>query len=459
VNQAHNLGDRPVTIAFDIPVSDAGYNAALGVWKISLSGSSLYDLREVYGQTIIDGTTQPGGRTTGPKIIVDGLGNHNNGFILRQNDNVVRGLAMQNFDNTHITISSDTNTIEDCWFGLSDNGTTLSSGSDTTPEGGSGISLSAGSDSNIIQKNKFVGFFGAAVAIRGDNNIFAGNWIGLRGDGTVPVPVQFDLHPCQSGAWTGGSGITVSDNNNQIGGPMASDGNFFAGLFLDAGPTTTQGPAMDVIGTGHVIQNNFIGVTPSSNTIGVCGRGLDFGGGPHDMVVKDNRIVEPALSAILMNGTSLNGNTLQGNIIKRVTSWPGTQPFNSFSENAIAYGPTVPAALREFTPATILEVNGTTISGISGTGSPCPLCTIEIFVDNCDSVTEALASLQIVTAAADGSWQVTLSSELQPGQCLRTMSTVPDDFTISGLDSGTTSNLSEKQGLAHVIYMPFVVRK
>ena len=280
LNQARGLtsGDRPVAIVFDIPVSDSGYNAALGVWKISLNGSSAYDLREVYGQTIIDGTTQPGGRSSGQKIIVDGLGNHNNGFILRQNDNIVRGLAMQNFKNTHITISSDNNTIENCWFGLSDDGVTLSSGSDTNPEGGSGVSFSAGSDGNIVQDNIFTGFFGVAAAIRGSNNVFAGNWIGIRGDGTVPIPVQFDQHPCQSGAWTGGSGITVADNNNQIGGPNNSDGNTFAGLFLDVGPTTTQRPAMDVIGSGHNIQNNVIGVTPNQDIVGVCGRGLDFGG-------------------------------------------------------------------------------------------------------------------------------------------------------------------------------------
>jgi hypothetical protein len=461
INQAHNVAsiDRPVTIAFDIPAGDAGYNAALGTWKILLSGTSLYDLREVYGQTIIDGSTQPGGRSAGPKIIIDGQGNHNNGFILRQNNNVVRKLVMQNFKTTHITVSSDNNTIEDCWFGLSDDGTTLSSGSNTTPEGGSGVSLSAGSDGNTIQDNIFAGFFGVATAIRGNNNVFAGNWIGTRGNGTVPVPVQFDHHPCQSGAWVGGSGITVADNNNQIGGPTASESNFFAGLFLDVGPTTTQRPAMDVIGSGHVIQNNVIGLDANQKIVGVCGRGLDFGGGPHDMMVQDNVIVDTGLSAILMNGVLLNGITLQGNIIQRSSDWPGKQPGNQFSENAIAFGPTVPTALRNFIPARITQINGKIVNGTNGIGSPCPLCTIELFLDDGDGVTETLKSLQVVTANASGSWQATLPARLQLGQGIRTMSTVPDNFTITGLHSGTTSNLSALQGAKYKIYLPFAIRK
>lgn len=412
VNQAHNLIDRPVTIAFDIPISDPGYDAGLSVWKITLVGTSLDDLREVYGQTIIDGTTQPGGRSSGPKIIVDGQGNHNNGFILRQNDNTIRGIAMQNFKTTHITISSDNNTIEECWFGLSDNGLTLSSGSDVIPEGGSGVSFSAGSDNNTVQNNIFAGFFGVAAAIRGDNNIFSGNWIGCRANGTVPVAAQFIQHPCQSGAWTGGSGITVANNSNQIGGPAQADGNIFAGLFLDVGPTTTQSPAMDVIGTGHSIQHNVIGVAPNQDTVGVCGRGLDLGGGPHDIEVEDNVIVETALSAILLNGTLLNGITLQGNIIRRANQWPGAQPPNNFPENAIAYGPTVPSALRSFQPAKITSVNGTTVTGTSGTGSPCPFCLVELFLDDKDAVTEALTSLQVVTAANNGTWQATLPGPL-----------------------------------------------
>lgn len=459
INQARNAGDRPVYIEFNIPLTDAGYLPALGAWKIQLTGSSAYDLREVYGQTIIDGSTQPDGRPNDPKIIVDGQDTHNMGLILRQNNNQVRGLAFQNFEDTHISISSDNNLIEDCWFGLSDDGLTLSSGSDTTPELDSGVAWAAGSDANTVRNNVFAGFFGAPVAIRSNNNVFTGNKIGTRADGTVPLPAQFDKHPCLAGVWTGGSGITVDGDNNQIGGPTPAEGNLFAGLFLELGPNTTQGPAMSVNGEGHLIQNNIIGLDIHGAVIGVCGRGLDFAGGPEAMQVLDNVIVETGLSGVVMNNWTLNGNTLWGNLIWRESPWPGKQGGNQWPENAIAYGPFVPQALKTFAPAQVTGVTGTAVTGTSGNGSPCPNCTVELFLDDTDSITETLQSLDRVTADGSGNWTATLPAPLEGGQGLRTMSTVPDDFTITGLDAGTTSNLSTLQEAIYQIFLPLTAKQ
>ncbi len=460
INQAYGVGAaaRPVYIHFDIPTGDPGYNPTLGVWKIQLTGNTSYDLRELNGMAVLDGSTQPGGRSDGPKIILDGQGDKNHGLVLRLDGNEVRGLAMQNFRISHITISSDDNLVEDCWLGLSDDGTTLSFGDDTTPEGGSGLALATGSDRNIIRNNVLAGFFGTAAAIRGVENVFAGNYVGTRADGTVPVPAQFKVHPCQSGAWTGGVGITVADSGNQIGGLTAAEGNVFAGLFLDVAPGTTQRPAMDISGDGHLIQHNVIGLDASDGVVGVCGRGLDLGNAPSGMQILDNTIVEPGLSAILMNGSTLNGNTLHGNIIQRESPWPGPQGFSTFSEGAIAYGATVPSALRSFAPARITEIDGVTVNGSSGQGSDCPHCTVEVFLDDVDSVTEALESLALVTAGANGQWMATLPAPLAEGQGLRTMSTVPDSFTITGLETGTTSNLSILQGVTYQVFLPTVVR-
>jgi hypothetical protein len=460
INQAYTLssGQRPVHIVFDIPTSDDGYDSTLRAWKITLTGTTAHDLRELYGKTVVDGSTQPGGRSSGPKIIVDGQGSKSKGLVLRQDDNEVRGLAMQNFRNTHITLSSDGNLVEDCWLGLSDDGMTLSSGSGTDPEGGSGLAISAGSDNNIVRGNVLTGFFGAAAAIRGDHNVFSGNLVGTRANGTVPIPAQFDQHPCLAGAWTGGSGITVADNDNQIGGPRVEEGNVFAGLFLEVGATTTQRPAMDVSGDDHLIQNNVIGLDGNGALVGVCGRGMDFGNAPSDMQVISNTIVETGLSGILMNGSTINGNLLRGNVIRRATAWPGEQGDNNFAEDAIAYGPTVPAPLRNFVPAKVTEFNGTTVSGTSGMGSECPRCTVEVFLDDRDTVTEALQSVAVVTADASGNWNATLSQEPAAGQGLRTMSTVPDTFTIIGLDANTTSGLSGLQVGVRQVLLPLVLR-
>ena len=176
------------------------------------------------------------------------------------------------------------------------------------------------------------------------------------------------------------------------------------------------------------------------------------------MDVLDNAIFEPALSAIFMNNSTLNGNTLWGNTIKRESDWPGEQGFNSFPEDAIAYGLTVPDELRTFTPARVTLIDGTTVRGTSGVGSPCPLCTVELFADDGDVVTETLVSLATVTAWGNGNWQATLAAPLSPGIGIRTMSTVPDYFTIPGLDPGTTSNLSVLYRGVQRVFLPMVTR-
>lgn len=451
-------GQLPVLIKFDIPQSPTeGYDSSLGVWKIEpLASSELSVFRRLKGQIIIDGETQPGGRSDGPKIILKGPATAKDGLIV--GDTVadtmitIRGLAFQNFK-THLYVNTDDNLIEDCWFGLSDDGTTLSSGSDTDPEGGSAIAVASGAGGNTIRNNVFAGFTGVAAAIRGHDNQFSGNRVGTRADGTVPIPAQFSQHPCLSGAWTGGVGITVDGQDHSI------LDNLFAGLFLDVGPATTQSPAMDVTGSGHTIQNNIVGLDATGGLVGVCGRGLDFGGGPSAMQVVSNTIVESGLSAVLMNNWQCNGNTLRSNVIKRANAWPGEQGQNSFSENAIAYGPHVPDELRSFEPAQVTDINGTAVNGTDGVGSDCPNCTIELFLDDADAVTETLQSLVTVIADGSGNWSATLPAPLDSGQGLRTMSTVPDNFTIIGLDAGTTSNLSELQAVAYRVFLPLALRQ
>ena len=443
IAQAYSLpsNQRPVLIRFNIPTSDPGYDSELGAWKIQLIGSTNDDLRYLYGQTTLNGATQPGGRTSGPKIVIDGQGKKNVGFNLYNGGNVVRGVAMQNFK-THISIGSDDNTVAYNWFGLWDNGQLLSAEDEVTPEGGSGVVVTSGSDNNVIRGNAFAGFFGTACSISGSNNVFAGNRVGMRADGTVPLPSGYTKHPCLSSTWVGGVGITVAGTGNRVGGTTVADRNLFAGLFLDLSATSTQSPAIKIYsGTNHIINNNFIGVTGDGKNVGVCGRGLDLGSGPDYLQIVNNTFSQTGLSAILMN-SSVEGNTIQGNTIKRTTQWPGEQPGNNFAEDAIAYGPTVPDVLDNFEPAAVTSISGNTVRGTSGDGSPCPNCTIELFLDDLDNVKECTKPLKRVKAGADGRWAATLAAPLLPTQGVRTMSTVPDALTIIGLKAGTTSNIS-----------------
>lgn len=441
--QAYSLSSsqRPVLIAFNIPTSDPGYDSELGVWKIQLMGTTNDDLRYLYGQTTVSGATQPGGRTGGPKIVIDGQGNKNVGFNLYSNGNVVSGVAMQNFK-VHINIAGDGNMVANSWFGLSADGRTLSAGDEGTPEGGSGIVVNSGCDNNVIRGNAFAGFFGTACSISGSNNVFAGNRVGMRADGTVPLPPGFTKHPCLPDTWVGGVGITVAGTDNRIGGSTVADRNLFAGLYLELSATSTQSPAIKIYsGKNHIINNNTIGISGDGKNIGVCGRGLDLGTGPDYLKVLNNTFSETGLSAILMN-SSVEGNTIQKNVIKRKTQWPGEQPGNSFAEDAIAYGPFVPSYLSNFEPASVVSISGSTVRGTSGAGSPCPNCTIELFLDDLNQVKECKKFLKRVKANASGGWAATLAAPLLPSQGLRTMSTVPDSFTIYGLKAGTTSNIS-----------------
>jgi hypothetical protein len=286
----------------------------------------------------------------------------------------------------------------------------------------------------------------------------------MRADGSVPIPAQFDSHPCDgSSTWAGGSGITVEGDDHHIGGPDASDGNRFAGLYLDLFATSEQPFAIQFTGSNNdvLVQNNVIGLDGNDDPIGVCGRGLKLSNGPLGTQVISNTFVETGLSAILMNHWTLNGNTLRGNTIKRTSAWPGEQGDNTFPENAIAYGGGAPDALKAFRPAVVTEIDGTRVTGVSGSsqnGQACAYCTIELFLDDTDTVTEALQSLVTITADGSGDWSATLPAPLADGQGLRTMSTVPDEWTIDDLDAGTTSNLSPLYANNFNIYLPLVMR-
>lgn len=460
---------EPILIKFNIPTSDDGYDSVLGVWTIELYTTALYALPRMEGNRItLDGDTQGeiGGRTDEPKIIVRGPAGNQQGMPIDGDQNVVRGLAFQTL-RTYLYLNGDDNVVEDNWFGLADDGQDIHLRNELHPEDGSGYTgvdfaggLS-GAMGNTVRNNIFAGFTGVAAALKGRENVFAGNHVGTVADGTVPLQGPFDQHPCLDDVWLGGSGISVADRDHQIGGPNESDGNLFAGLYLELFEMSTQPPAVDVgSGQGHLIQNNIIGLDADDTVIGVCGRGLDFASGPEGMDVISNTIVEPNLSAVVMNHWTLNGNTLRGNVIKKESSWPAEQGDNTFPEDAIAYGDKVPSALRLFEPAVVTSVSGTTVEGVSG-GSEndqvCDDCTIEVFLEDTDAVTEALQSLAVVTADPSGRWTATLPAPLGANQRLRTMSTVPDNWTIDNLDEGTTSNLSILYP-QHEVFLPVVLR-
>jgi len=95
---------KPVLIKFDIPTSSAeGYDSSLKIWKINIDPTTTDTVifRRLNGEIIIDGTTQPNGRSDGPKIMIVGPGTGSKdglivGDIAGDNGNEIRGLGFQN---------------------------------------------------------------------------------------------------------------------------------------------------------------------------------------------------------------------------------------------------------------------------------------------------------------------------------------------------------------------------
>ncbi|MEZ4675054.1 MAG: hypothetical protein R2932_12505 [Caldilineaceae bacterium] len=109
--------DLPIAIHFNIPITDSGYSPLVtGTWVVSvtkalplLSGS----------QITIDGSSQPGGRSDGPPIIID-----TSDFSLEIPGlrNVVRNLALKNGGAILVGRDAISTTIENIWMGLNDDG-------------------------------------------------------------------------------------------------------------------------------------------------------------------------------------------------------------------------------------------------------------------------------------------------------------------------------------------------
>ncbi|MCB0112806.1 MAG: hypothetical protein KDD84_01895, partial [Caldilineaceae bacterium] len=172
----------------------------------------------------------------------------------------------------------------------------------------------------------------------------------------------------------------------------------------------------------------------------VCGQGIKVSDTGTDIL--DNTIVaskqdsEDAEKAAIITTGSTSGVTVRGNIVEdspeHIYEFAGTQ---------------VPQALRTFKPARITGIDGVNISGASGEGSPCPNCIVDLYRDDADLLDEALEYLGSATADAQGNFTFTLSSPLQSGFGLRTMSTTQSLNVIPGLGSTTTTKNS-------VLYLP-----
>lgn len=464
--QARNVSaeQRPVLIRFNIPVTETeSYSSTLGLWHIRLLATTDASvLRRLNGRIIIDGATQPGGRATGPKIILVGpTTGQKDGLVVGDvagNDyHVIRGLGFQNF-RTHMFVNTDYNLIENNWFGLDDQGTGvyLRANNPQDGSGSSAIALAGGTGAaefNTLQNNVFAGFDGVAVALRGGSNTFAGNYVGTRADGNVVKNADPALW-CTTEDWLGGGGVSVEGVSQQI------ENNIIAGLRQEIFELSQQPDALRVTVTGltgHTIRNNRIGVDIDNTEVGACGRGIYLSGDMKKTFIGYNTIVNTRLSGISLNDNLYDECTLRSNVIKQTSAWPSVSG-NPKPEDAIQLGPLLPNGYEFFKPAKVTTINGKAVSGTSGDSSACPNCVVELFLDDTDTITETLQSLAVVTATASGNWSATLPFALSDSQGIRTTSTSAQFGTIPNISKDTTTGLSALYRSGFKVFLPVVMR-
>ena len=290
LNQAAGLPPegRPVLIAFDLPPGSANTGAAAGTWTISLTPGQEIDpfvngaalttpsITEPDADITIDGSTQPLGRASGPVVFI----NHNQPLEGNRRGIVIRRIGF--YGGVGLTFTRVTSQIEDTaplidgiWWGLSEDGQDImfvDQGMDLA--GDIGVAFED-TDGGSVINSVITGAQNGAIRISsGANDVtIDNNYIGTRGDGTVPQNLQ--LQDCQGSLtffppplkWYGGLGIVAFTSSN-----ATITDNVLAGLEnvrapLDTGPTAIDISSME----STLIQNNVIGIDAADFAIGVCG--------------------------------------------------------------------------------------------------------------------------------------------------------------------------------------------
>jgi len=328
-----------LTIAFNLPNSDPGHNAAKSTWTIALGAQALPALAR--GNVTIDGRTQPGSPSY-PQIIMDGYNVNeaaglSNGITITSDHNSIRGLTLVNFYDDAVLISGPNaaaNLVAGCYLGPDANGAAAVQPSYF------GVELRNGAHDNLIggadpaARNLISGNAHSGVMIQDattHNNTVAGNWIGVNPSG------QAALKNAVAGVM-----VAAGAHDNLIGG--ASQGNLLSGnetgIYIDGGGATTiAGNTIGLAADGHTplandgggiwllngAHDNLIGGTSAAARNIISGNGAagsQFGQGIY-------------LASVPINALTMN-NTIQGNYIGVDSS--GNQPAGNYRQG-ILIGP------------------------------------------------------------------------------------------------------------------------
>ena len=313
------------TIAFNIPLTDTGYEVSgiTGTWTISLT-SSLPTLTD--DATIISGTTQTDLNPDGPEIEISGAnlsGAHC--LFIQSADNVVHGLVINRCPLGGVVIlgtGANTNTVSGNYVGTNASG---SSGLGNK----TGVMIGDGAQGNVVggdtpeERNVISGNsqYGVYIFNAGAHrNTVSGNYIGTDATGTQ------DLGNTETGV-----AIAYGPQNNTVGGDTEGErniisGNDGSGVSISESGTTTNTVSGNYIGTvvsgTQALGNAFSGVNISSgaqsNTVGGDTEG-------------ERNVISANLMGVNLVGSGTMSNTVSGNFI-------GTDVAGSFDLGNTGHG-------------------------------------------------------------------------------------------------------------------------
>jgi hypothetical protein len=306
---AHTGAD---TIAFNIPTTDAGYNALVGVWTIQPATALPY---VTDNGTTIDGSTQTidqgNKNTVGPEIEISGVAAGSvSGLVIRSATNLIRGLVVNRFNYHGIFLERATsrdNVIIGNYIGTDATGMTrqgnirngiyIMDGSRNNQIGNgtvTGRNLIAGSDTsyNIYSGN--------GIYMQGsDSNRIVGNYIGVNREGTTPLRNV-------------GIGICIREGRfNVVGGTTPGEANIISGNGM-------TGVSIRSYANGrNLIRGNYIGTDPTGRlNLGNLDYGIriDFGS-TNNTIGPGNFIAYNRLHGIYINHDTTISNTITQNAI------------------------------------------------------------------------------------------------------------------------------------------------
>ena len=460
---ARPLADRPIMIEFNIPKADPNYDSSLDLWEVQIDESYVWMLEG--GQITIDGSSQPGGRTDGPKIMInnnrDNLATFGRSLDVLDSGNTIQDVGFHG--GGLLVLDGPGNVVENIWMGLSNDGLEMKLASTASTQAmrsmaRGGILLpSANSDNNKILNNIIIGTQSPAIEISagGDDNQLIGNWVGMNAQAEVAISSTYisctrDLDYDPS-LWYGGDGIEVFGDDNLIAD------NYLAGLHYTQSLSALPPTAIAVHGTNNDIADNVVGRDRNGSRVGVCGQGIVVGGDQVTVTRNDVLFSRNGFSSATI-GSELDTAILVDEF-DPLTATPWIEVWNNtisgLDQSEASYyatrfdGPGVASPMINFVPAKVTEIAGTTVSGTNGdtlgggSSQPCPNCTIYLYLDDLDDRVEALGLLGTATADANGDWTTTISQSLSSGQSLRTQSRANADGLMHTYGAKTTSRLSD----------------